>query len=865
MKRRLLITSAALFLGLAVTGCNQEQNKSTSEENDSTSSSSEDHSSSSSSSSSSPIIVKNFKEAVSNTRYYSMSTLASNPDYVSEIYSEDFYYKATNASGYFIPSQDNGYVHSFSCSLDSDYQLIMSAYGRSTEASNFSKIGNSNFLSVISKYVNTFEKASDTEYTSYDLDLTYAIAYFFESKGLQALTDITFVIDGNGRLSSFFGSDGSNILLNGTIKEADKNNVYFYKNWVEEGSKIDDRISDFKNLDSAFIHRKSLYENETVTFDAVVSGIDDNGDVYVANSLSNGDNVGIKIEGVSTGDFAISDYVRVETKIVTDGKVVYGTNGKITHLSNADYVPVFSEEALVDSYGGGYYAYNYFSSTPYYSDSLYTTYAYVSALPEMVDGKDTVVTLAFPGISNYYPSVFYTNFVIPSYLNKESKDEVYLTLKNAGIYGSQEEALLLCFDSVLLKTDGLVSGFSLQCLPSSSVYKKLTVAEKVEKLCGLKGFTLPLVGSSISYSFGKGTQYELESQYGITSTDHKKGLFIGQEGFTDDEYNSFIANLESLGVSKYDEIADKYLYRHCIYTYNDFIIDVLYVPASWSAFPNQISIWIYSSSVDEMIRMPSIQERIEEKAPWFDSSSFLRYQNTYDADYSLYELSNFASLKLDEPLLAITLDSNTNVGEDYKKTLVQSMGYKQYKVDGKSYTYTLRGSVHYLFQKEEGQFLDIATYPSSDYIYTGHKRWTYRTEILIYRSSSPISIPSYSDLSILGNERSSIDQSLCYSPSLPSDAKVEIWQSENNYDLLKYGYGHRNEAFIYSSDLDGVFSSIKTSLEDAGYEISPGFEEYTDMAQYVKVHKGLYYYVYVMKNDRFVRLINDQIGAAFYI
>ncbi len=861
MKKHLLITSAALLLGLVATGCDKQPYNSNSEED----STSENHSSSfaSDSSSEEKIIVKDFKEALTNTRYYSMSTSVNNPNYISEFYSEDFYYKATDASGYFISEEDSEYVHSFSCSYDSSSNVVMSAYGRSTEAKNFSKIGDNNFLSVIAKYVKTFEKVSDTEYTSADLDLCYAVAYFFESKGLQSITSITFTINEKGRLATCIGSDGDNALLSIIFKDANNNDVSFYQNWLANGSKITTRVSDLKNMNSAFIKQKSLYDGETVKFEAVVTGIDDNGDVYVANTSSNGDYVGIRIEGVSSGDFKISDNVEVEAKITTANNIVYGINGKITYISQADYIPTFSEEAIVDSYGGGYYAYNYFSSSDYYADSLYTTYAYVSSLPEMVEGKDTVITLAFPAISNN-TSIFYASLILPSYLSKDYREETYTTLKNADILGN-EDAYLLCFDSVVLRMNGLVKGFSLQLLPTSSVYKKLTVAEKVEKICGLKGFSLPVVGAAISYSFGKGTQYELESQFGIETNDHKKGLFIGQEGFSEEEYNKFIANFETLGVSKYDEIPDKYLYRHSIYTYNGYIFDILYVPASWSAFPNQISIWIYSSSVDELIRTPSIEDRIKTKAPWFDVTSFLKYKDTYDADYALYEIDNFASKKFDEPLITITLDLNENVGEDYKRTLVQSMGYKQYKIDGKSYTYKTRGQVHYVFQKEEGQFLDVATYPTSDYIYTGHKRWSYRTEILLYRGTSPLEIPSYSDFTKLGSERSSIDESLCYSPDLPSDAKVEVWENENNYDLLKYGYGQRNEAFVYSSDLDEVFESIKSSVIAAGYTISPYYDEYTEMLQFEKVYEGKYYYVYMMKTDRFVRVINDLIGCSFYI
>lgn len=863
MKKNLFTVSMAALMTLAIAGCGEQTNNSSTTGEDSSKESLSSFTSSSESSPSSvaPIIVEDFKEALLNTKYYLMSRGDND---ISEFVGEDLYYKSIGATGYFIPDEDSQYVHDFSCTYNSELKkYVMSAYGRSLEAKNFSKTESSSFLGVVSQYVKTFEKVSDTEYCSTDLDLLYAVAYFFESKMLQSLVSITFTIDENGRICSASGSGDGMEILSCSFKENNRSDLYFYNDWVASGSKITTRISDLKNLNSALIKRKSLYEGESVKFNAVITGIDANGDIYVANAVSNGDNVGIRIEGAATSGLKVSDNVEVEATISSSNNIVYGKNGKITYLSDGDYLPSFSEESIVDSYGGGYYAYYYFNSSTYYSDTLYTTYAYVSTLTEMVDGEDTVITLAFPAVYNA-TSIYYAKFVIPSYLNEDLRTSTYQTIKAAGLLGD-EDAYLLCFDSIVMRMNGRVNGYSLQFLPSSSVYKKLTVAEKVEKICGLKGFAMPSVGPAISYGFGKGTQYNLESQYGITTEDHKNGLFVGQQGFKQSDYDTFLANFESLGVTKYEEIGDKYDYRHLIYTYNGAIIDMMYVPATWSGYSNQLSIWIYKADASDLIRCPSIQERIKDKASWFDTSTFLKLQGSYDADYHIYEISNYAGTEYETPLIDITLDLNYNAGEDYKKALVQQMGYKQYKVNGKSYTYTARGQVHYIFQKEEGQFLDIATYPTTDYIYTGHNKWSFRTEIMLYEGTSPISVKTYSDLSPLANQLASADESLVYTPNLPSDTKVELWTSwDKDYNLLRYGYGHRDEAFVYTSNIDEAYEAIKSSLEEKGYELLAGYDQFTNIAQYNKMYKGNYYYVFVMKTSKgYVRVANELVGSAF--
>ena len=40
---------------------------------------------------------------------------------------------------------------------------------------------------------------------------------------------------------------------------------------------------------------------------------------------------------------------------------------------------------------------------------------------------------------------------------------------------------------------------------------------------------------------------------------------------------------------------------------------------------------------------------------------------------------------------------------------------------------------------DENIFVDLATYPTTDYTYSGHSEFTYRIEILIYKDINPLS------------------------------------------------------------------------------------------------------------------------------
>jgi predicted sugar kinase len=59
-----------------------------------------------------------------------------------------------------------------------------------------------------------------------------------------------------------------------------------------------------------------------------------------------------------------------------------------------------------------------------------------------------------------------------------------------------------------------------------------------------------------------------------------------------------------------------------------------------------------------------------------------------------------------------------------------------------------------------------------------------------------------------------------FTPTLPTDAVVEYWLEEGGNILdrdVYYGFGSRNEAYIYTSQVENCYNAIVESLLEAGY------------------------------------------------
>jgi len=850
MKKASLVI-VPLLLTIALSGCNNTSS-----------------SNSNSNNSSQVIKVKSLSEAINNTKYYCIKNIGEDSRYYKEIYTNNFYYNGFNGSGYIVPASDSNYVHQLITTndLESDTLLQhMNVYGRTGYSNQFEAYTLNNLNYILKYYASSFEKFDDFTYKSTDSKLCRAVADFFESKMLRYSNNITITIGKNGRLNNLYIYENDYPLSESEYILLNREDIYFYNEWVQNGSKFDERIYDYKILADNSQKATSLYEDDCVSFDAIVTAIDDNGDVYVANADNDTGNIGICIKDVKEKKFKVSDKVRVNTTIKTKNNVVYGINGSIQFVSECKHIPEFSEESIADLYGGGNYAYNFFSRYSYFNGSLYTTYAYVSSMPEQLSTNgDTIIKAVFPNISNS-KSLFYLDVVIPNYLSTDTKTKLLNEFKNAGRFG-EDNSYEICLERVIVQNDNdSQNDIVLKIVPSTTIFRKLSVSEKIEQYTNIANF--PLINkntSVVSYKFGEGTDYNIEEQYAISSKNNMNGLFIGQLDISENQYKAYIINLSSIPLSKYDEVKDSYGFRHVIFKNDGMVFDVLYLSSNITGQQSQLSMWIYKS--DDIIQMPNIAKAVSNKISWFNANDFLKLAGTYDADYTIYELDNYANTMYDEPLICVTLDLNRNVSEDYKRALVQELGYSQYKENNKIYTYISRGQTHYVFTKNNNQYVDIACYHTSDYTYYGHESFEYRLEVLIYRGDSPIKILNYTNLDSLISLYTNIDPSLGYNVTLPSDAKVEIWakaHEDSVNTLLNYGFGYRNEAFIYTKNVEEAYNSLKDSISKANYIVS---NEYTSSILYKKTISGQLYNIFIMKEPEkgYVRIMNDSGGLSFY-
>ena len=159
----------------------------------------------------------------------------------------------------------------------------------------------------------------------------------------------------------------------------------------------------------------------------------------------------------------------------------------------------------------------------------------------------------------------------------------------------------------------------------------------------------------------------------------------------------------------------------------------------------------------------------------------------------------------------------------------------------------------------------MAMYSTDDYTYAGHKEFTNRIEIAIYKGTEPLSTTYLDNLNEFGKrfgEKNGVD-ALTF--NLPANTKVEMYycaDKDIKYSFLEYGYLYQDEAFIYSDSLNETYNAIISSLEAQGYKLS------TTTAKgnvcYVKQDDKVSAYIFIMKSDKgYIRLI-DGVGGLDY-
>ena len=862
MKNKFIKT---LLLSLLIVGCGN--NSSTSNTDSSSNNSTSSTSSSVSTSSTSSSVFTDYVEldiAYLNTKDEYFLKYDTDYDMYVEIYSSEMYYMMYASQNYIVLDSDPEYAHAFGTTRDVEdvSKIEMEVFGRAMPKQDIERFKERYIMSLLDFYVPKFSQVDINKWQYQSSSLCKEFSNYFQLKGLSYCSVIELTVGKDNRLDAirFYELGAGELILSFgcRFEQFNLNNLEMYKKWKDKGSIVNERIIDYKMVKEANNTLVSLYEGEQVEFEATVVSKDTDGNLYVANKMSNNENTGIKLVNPKNNNFNICDVVTVKGDIKTTDFVVEIYNAEVKDTGkDSEFPPIFDEEVVENYYGGGTYAAQVFCTVPYYSGSVYSTYGYVSNIPNELNANgDTIVEVIFPTYVSENIA-YHMEIIIPSNMEENKKIAMFESLQAAGIYG-EEGCYELSLSNFVMEFDYTYFYFvRLLATDSSVVSKKLSAQEKIAEYAGLPSFPLPNVEEKpYSYRFGGITDQFLEYNYGIDGND-TEGVFVSYQEITLDQYDAFIDAVEMYGAELYDIIRDIYEGPHAIYTYNDKIIDIQ-LAISNTDDVYVLNIWIYSG---EMLRTPNLKEKLNsEIGSWFDVDNFLLFNNTYDKDYTIFKLYDYANISFtaESPLYCVTLDTQEPILMDYCYQLVFTLGYKQLRD-----SYISRGQSHYLFEKD-GVILDVAAYPTTDYTYSGHDEFQYRLEILIYKSDRPIEVPKYDNLDALLEKIEYSDPGFKYSIDLPDDVEIEVWSDLRDYRLspVTYGYGGRDEAFIYTEDVDGVYNSIMEGLIASGYKKS---YEHDHSSGYSKTIGKDTQYIFVLKepDKGYVRLMHSVGGVSF--
>ena len=721
---------------------------------DSTSSSTSSSSSSkeSTSSSSETPKVDIYEEALINTKYYNLVSSTSSKIY--EIHQEDFYYSAPYFTGYFIPEEEGEYYHSFNMVNkmrdDGTYYDAMEVYGRSFRKDDVANYLTFRMYDILYHCSSAFKQSSDSKYTytSSVKDLGPIFEEYFQSKIMGSCNYFEIDITEDYRFKQIRFYERASIIgpsyLNQSLdfKDPDKNSAAFYTNWIEEGKLINTRVRDIKVLVPKIQNSNipvSLYENDEVTIDVIVSAIDVNNDFYVTQNDTNAGPVGLKVKyGYDIKDLEVGDHITITGTVKTESRTniyTYMDDVKYTKKGIKEtFAPAYEEDYMVDIYGGGTYAGVVFTNNLVYGGSLYNTFAYVLDMPSDIDyTKDIVVTLICPNIVDLGGKYFVLDLVIPAKLDETLKTSIVNTLLDAGVYSFSKEI----FEAKELSLEKFIVNYnfstklshsanrgtyfvSLVATNDSSVSNKLSLKEKMASYFSLEDFPI-LSDNNASYKFGSTSGLFIESVYGDYNTKDKTGLFISYSGVSESIFNQYQQTIINYGFEKFDEIKDISRERHYVFTLNDVVLDF-----SLSVNDYTLLCWVY---LKPMIMCSSIEDQLKDAiGSWFNVDKyFARLSGTTDADYTLFSLKSYAGKDYtNSPLTVLALDLKTNRYQDYLTELVQNLGYKQYRnpQTNRPASYKIRGVNHQLVYLDKKNIsIDIAVYETKDYTYTGHNKW----------------------------------------------------------------------------------------------------------------------------------------------
>ena len=805
-----------------------------------------------------------FADAYSNTKNYALELKGIDSNHYAEIYLDNLFYTDITRVGFVELPNDEGYLHAISSEIFGDYSSNkrMVVYGRSSTTDYLKELEAKTIKALIAENYSLFTKVNENTYSITEYSFIRDVSDHFQTKLYKYATEIQITVGKDDQMEYFTIYEGEYEIAKFEFIPETLANLNMYKLWQENGSIIDERIYDYKTLildDDDYI---SVYEGEEVEFTATVVAKDSDGYLYVANRNDDVGHIGIKVSTSSDiSNLKAKDIVKLKGVIRTKNYNSYLSNATVTDTNeDAKFVPIFDEDGLVDSMGGGAYAYNLFAAYPQFGDSLYSTFAYVNQMSDVSNGKDTYVDLVCPTQVINENHCFHMEITIPHNLSTEKKNALIQAIQDAGYYSN--EGYELSLQNFVIKYD-MKYQYRIKLLATEDtiITKRLNTQEKVEDRYGLANFPFPKGSQVLSYKFGGFSNQYLEKEYGLETKD-TEGLFINVTDVQAGDYQAYFAVLEEYGFVKYDEIKDVGNGRHVIYQKSNVNLDLFTMEANFEEGVLTVYMWMYDS---KLLTSKTVQERLNEKiGSWFNVDNFLRLSGTYDADYTVFELRAYADKTFteDNPLYCVALDTQENKFEEYNYALIE-LGYKTYRVNNRPYTYTSRGQQHYVYQKD-GVFVDIASYPTTDYTYTGHKEFQYRLEILIY-TKEPMNVKTYDDLSILSDLYKEVDPSLAYYPELPSDAVVEVWYNLHDYKIapVNYGFNNRDEAFVYTENVEEAYEACKEAALEAGYKVTGS--ERANSITFSKTINGNSYNIFLLKeaDKGYLRVMNDIGGMSF--
>lgn len=196
MKKSLKLCLLPVTLSIMLTACNNQSN-------------SISNSSSNSISTSSPIDVSkiSLKDAIANTREYTLQTKTFDDSFMTfQVFSDNFYYYAPNMGGYIVIDDDPGYVHAFDVvSIDSDliFKTKIDVLGRNGLIDQKAYLYATNFLEIMRVYADDFVRISNNTFCCSVKALSSNLEGYFQNKSLVYANYFEIVIGDDGRISRF--------------------------------------------------------------------------------------------------------------------------------------------------------------------------------------------------------------------------------------------------------------------------------------------------------------------------------------------------------------------------------------------------------------------------------------------------------------------------------------------------------------------------------------------------------------------------------------------------------------------------------------------------------------------------------------